>query len=275
MADSEFKIGDVTVGIDALFFVIAGPCVIENEKICLDIAGRLTQIAETSGIPVIFKASFDKANRSSISSFRGPGLEEGLDILSKVRDATGLAVMTDVHEPAQAEIAAKVVDCLQVPAFLCRQTNLLLACAKTGKPINVKKGQFLSPTEMSNAVEKISSAGNDKILLTERGTFFGYNRLVNDMTSINIMKQFGCPVVCDATHSAQQPGGLGDVSGGSREMGPVLAKAAVAAGADGLFLEVHSDPENAKSDAACIMPIEWLPGLLSQCKKIFDIIREN
>ena len=275
MAKSTFQIGNVTVGIDAPFFVIAGPCVIENEKICLDIAGRLTQIAETSGIPVIFKASFDKANRSSISSFRGPGLEEGLDILSKVRDATGLAVMTDVHEPAQAEIAAKVVDCLQVPAFLCRQTNLLLACAKTGKPINVKKGQFLSPTEMSNAVEKISSAGNDKILLTERGTFFGYNRLVNDMTSINIMKQFGCPVVCDATHSAQQPGGLGDVSGGSREMGPVLAKAAVAAGADGLFLEVHTDPENAKSDAACIMPIEWLPGLLSQCKKIFDIIREN
>ena len=275
MADSGFKIGDVTVGIDAGLFVIAGPCVIESEKVCLDIADRLSQTAETSGIPVIFKASFDKANRSSISSFRGPGIEEGLRILNKVREVTGLAVMTDVHEPEQVEIAAKAVDCLQVPAFLCRQTNLLLACARTGKPVNVKKGQFLSPMEMPNAVEKIRSAGNDKILLTERGTFFGYNRLVNDMTSISIMKQFGCPVVFDATHSTQQPGGLADVSGGDRQMAPVLAAAAVAAGANGLFLEVHTDPEKAKSDAACIMPIAWLPGLLTQCKKIFDIIREN
>jgi 2-dehydro-3-deoxyphosphooctonate aldolase (KDO 8-P synthase) len=162
-----------------------------------------------------------------------------------------------------------------VPAFLCRQTNLLLACAKTGKPVNVKKGQFLSPTEMSNAVEKIRSEGNDKILLTERGTFFGYNRLVNDMTAISIMKQFGCPVVFDATHSTQQPGGLGNATGGAREMAPVLARAAVAAGADGLFLEVHTKPAKAKSDAGCIMPIEWLPDLLARCKKIFDITREN
>ena len=183
--------------------------------------------------------------------------------------------MTDVHEPGHVDRAAEIVDCLQVPAFLCRQTDLLLTCAKTGKPVNVKKGQFLSPMEMSNAVEKIRSAGNNKITLTERGTFFGYNRLVNDMTSISIMKQFGCPVVFDATHSTQQPGGLGDVSGGVPQMTPVLAAAAVAAGADGLFLEVHTRPAEAKSDTECIMPIEWLPDLLTRCKKIFDIVRES
>jgi 2-dehydro-3-deoxyphosphooctonate aldolase (KDO 8-P synthase) len=275
MPKSTFQIGNVTVGIDEGLFVITGPCVIETEKTCLDIARQLAKTAKNLDIPIIFKASFDKANRSSISSFRGPGLEDGLHILNKVREVTGLAVMTDVHEPAQAEIAAKIVDCLQVPAFLCRQTNLLLACAKTGKPVNVKKGQFLSPTEMSNALEKIRSAGNDKILLTERGTFFGYNRLVNDMTSISIMKQFGCPVVFDATHSTQQPGGLGDVSGGDQQMAPVLAAAAVAAGADGLFLEVHTSPTEAKSDTECIMPIEWLPDLLTRCKKIFDVVRES
>lgn len=275
MAESGFKIGDVTIGNGKDLFVLAGPCVIESQQLCLDIGEQLAKISKSLNIPIIFKASFDKANRSSISSFRGPGLKDGLHILNKVREVTGLAVMTDVHEPAQAEIAAEVVDCLQVPAFLCRQTDLLLTCAKTGKPVNVKKGQFLSPMEMSNAVEKIRSAGNNKIMLTERGTFFGYNQLVNDMTSISIMKQFDCPVVFDATHSAQQPGGLGDVSGGAPQMTPVLAAAAVAAGADGLFLEVHTDPARAKSDAACIMPIEWLPDLLTRCKKIFDIIRES
>jgi 2-dehydro-3-deoxyphosphooctonate aldolase (KDO 8-P synthase) len=263
----------VEVGQDKPLFVMAGPCVIESEKLCLDIADRLAAIGQRLGIGIIFKASFDKANRSSISSFRGPGLKKGLEILAAVRKQTGLPVMTDVHEPSQAAIAADVVDCLQVPAFLCRQTNLLSACAKTGRPINVKKGQFLSPDEMKNVVEKLKACGNDKVILTERGTFFGYNRLVNDMTAIEAMKRLGCPVVFDATHSTQQPGGLGSASGGLREMSPILAKAAVAAGADGLFLEVHTDPERAKSDAASVMPIDWLEDLLVVCKEIFEIVR--
>jgi 2-dehydro-3-deoxyphosphooctonate aldolase (KDO 8-P synthase) len=263
----------VEVGQDKPLFVMAGPCVIESKKICLDIAERLAAIGQRLDIGIIFKASFDKANRSSISSFRGPGLKKGLEILAAVRKQTGLPVMTDVHEPMQAAVVADVVDCLQVPAFLCRQTDLLCACAKTGRPVNVKKGQFLSPDEMKNVVEKIRKCGNNKIILTERGTFFGYNRLVNDMTAIEAMKRLGCPVVFDATHSTQQPGGLGSVSGGQREMTPLLAKAAVAAGADGLFLEVHTDPDQSKSDAASIMPIDWLEDLLSLCKQIFEIVR--
>jgi len=275
MKKAAFQIGNVPVDLDAPLFVIAGPCVIERDRLCIEIADKLVQISAATDVPVIFKASFDKANRSSISSFRGPGLKKGLNILAKVKKQIGLAVMTDVHEPSQAEEAAKVVDCLQVPAFLCRQTDLLLACARTGKPVNVKKGQFLSPMEMKNVAEKIRSAGNEKILFTERGTFFGYNRLVNDMTAISVMKELGCPVVFDATHSTQQPAGLGNVSGGVRQMTPVLAKAAVAAGANGLFIEVHTDPQNAKSDAACIMPIEWLGELLTACKRIFEIVRAN
>jgi 2-dehydro-3-deoxyphosphooctonate aldolase (KDO 8-P synthase) len=273
MSKSAFEIGSVRVGLDAPLFVIAGPCVIESADICLKIADRLVQISAAANVPIIFKASFDKANRSSISSFRGPGLKKGLQVLANVKKQTALAVMTDVHEPAQAEEVANVVDCLQVPAFLCRQTDLLLACAKTGKPVNVKKGQFISPMEMKNVAEKIRSAGNKKILLTERGTFFGYNRLVNDMTAITVMKEMGCPVVFDATHSTQQPGGLGNASAGARQMAPILAKAAVAAGANGLFIEVHTDPENAKSDAACIMPVECLQELLTACSKIFEISR--
>jgi 2-dehydro-3-deoxyphosphooctonate aldolase (KDO 8-P synthase) len=247
--------------------------VIETEQICIDIALRLGQISKKTGIPIIFKASFDKANRSSIDSFRGLGMQKGLAILAKVKKTTSIAVMTDVHEVYQAIAAAEVVDCLQVPAFLCRQTDLLLACGKTGKPVNVKKGQFMSPAEMKNAVEKIRSTGNEQILLTERGTFFGYNRLVNDMTAIPAMKKLGCPVVFDATHSTQQPGGLGDVSNGARDMAPVLAKAAVAAGADGLFIEVHTDVEKSKSDATSIMPVEWVEKLLTDCKKIYEIAR--
>jgi 2-dehydro-3-deoxyphosphooctonate aldolase (KDO 8-P synthase) len=266
-----FKIGDVKIEPDGGLFVIAGPCVIETEEICLDIAERLLEISQKTGIPIIFKASFDKANRSSIKSYRGPGLQKGLEILAKVKQKTSLAVLTDTHEIQQVWPAAKVVDCLQVPAFLCRQTDLLIACGKTGKPVNVKKGQFMSPEEMKNAVEKIRSTGNEKILLTERGTFFGYNRLVNDMTAIPAMKKLGCPVVFDATHSTQQPGGLGSATAGTRDMAPVLAKAAVAAGADGLFLEVHTDPKNAKSDAASIVPIEWVEKLLTSCKKIYEI----
>ncbi len=266
-----FKIANIKIEPDSGLFVIAGPCVIETEQICIDIAKRLVQISKKTGIPIIFKASFDKANRSSIDSFRGPGLQKGLEILAKVKQTTSLVIMTDIHEAAQAAVAAKVVDCLQVPAFLCRQTDLLLACGKTGKPVNVKKGQFMSPAEMKNVVEKIRSTGNEKILLTERGTFFGYNRLVNDMTAIPAMKKLGCPVIFDATHSTQRPGGLGNVSAGARDMAPVLARAAVAAGADGLFLEVHTDVEKSKSDATSIMPIEWVEKLLTGCKKIYEI----
>ncbi|MFH1371695.1 MAG: 3-deoxy-8-phosphooctulonate synthase [Planctomycetota bacterium] len=271
MRAKSFKIGKVEIGVNAPMFVMAGPCVIETQAISLEIAKRLAEISCRTGIGVIYKASFDKANRSSVESFRGPGLEKGLDIFAAVKDKTGLPIMTDVHLPEQAEIAASIVDCLQVPAFLCRQTDLLCACAETGKAVNVKKGQFLSPEEMKNVVEKIRHCGNDQIILTERGTFFGYNRLVNDMTAIETMKQLGCPVAFDATHSTQQPGGLGSVSGGNRQLAPILAKAAIAAGANGLFIEVHTDPEKAKSDAAVIMPIEWIEDLLTTCKKIFEI----
>jgi 2-dehydro-3-deoxyphosphooctonate aldolase (KDO 8-P synthase) len=269
----NFKIGNVKIGMDSPLFVMAGPCVIESKSNCLDIAGRLLDIGRNTGIGIIFKASFDKANRSSITSFRGPGLEKGLEILDEVRRQTNLPVMTDVHEPVQAAVVGDVVDCLQVPAFLCRQTDLLCACAQTGKPVNVKKGQFLSPDEMKNVVDKIRACNNKKIMLTERGTFFGYNRLVNDMTAIEAMKKLGCPVVFDATHSTQQPGGLGHASAGRREMAPILAKAAVAAGANGLFIEVHTQPKKAKSDAACVMPVDWLEDLLKTCKKIFQIVR--
>ena len=272
MNEGNFKIGEVEVGLNAPLFVMAGPCVIESETCCLDIANRLLDISQMTNIGIIFKASFDKANRSSLRSFRGPGLKKGLEILAAVRRRTNLPVMTDVHEPAQAVVAGEVVDCLQIPAFLCRQTDLLCACARTGKPVNIKKGQFLSPGEMKNVVEKIRACDNEKITLTERGTFFGYNRLVNDMTAIETMKDLGCPVVFDATHSTQQPGGLGNASAGRREMAPILAKAAVAAGANGLFVEVHTEPENAKSDAACIMPIDWLENLLTNCKEIFEIV---
>jgi len=268
----SFRIGEVKTGLDAPLFVMAGPCVSESKKHCLSSASKLYEIGQKANIGIIFKASFDKANRSSMSSFRGPGLRKGLDILSEVRHRTNLPVMTDVHEPVQAALAGEVVDCLQIPAFLCRQTDLLCACARTGKPVNVKKGQFLSPGEMKNVVEKIRSCKNNKILLTERGTFFGYNCLVNDMTAIDTMKKLNCPVVFDATHSTQQPGGLGNASAGRRDMAPILAKAAIAAGANGLFIEVHNEPEKAKSDAACIMPISWLENLLKVCKQIFEIV---
>ena len=268
----NFKIGEVEIGLDAPLFLMAGPCVIESKTCCINIANRLREIGQRTGVGIIFKASFDKANRSSLRSFRGPGLQKGLEILSEVRRRTNLPVMTDVHEPAQAALVGEVVDCLQIPAFLCRQTDLLCACARTGKPVNVKKGQFLSPVEMKNVVDKIRACKNKKIMLTERGTFFGYNRLVNDMTAIDSMKKLGCPVIFDATHSTQQPGGLGNASAGRREMAPILAKAAIAAGANGLFIEVHTEPEKAKSDAACIMPINWLEDLLTACKQIFEIV---
>jgi 2-dehydro-3-deoxyphosphooctonate aldolase (KDO 8-P synthase) len=269
----DFTIGKIEIGLNTPLFVMAGPCVIESETCCFDIANRLVDISAKTDVGIIFKASFDKANRSSLHSFRGPGMEKGLEILAAVREKTNLPIMTDVHDPSQAAVAGKIVDCLQIPAFLCRQTDLLCACALTGKPVNIKKGQFLSPEEMKNAVEKIRSCGNEKILLTERGTFFGYNRLVNDMTAIEQMKNLGYPVIFDATHSTQQPGGLGNASAGRREMSPILAKAAIAAGANGLFIEVHTEPEKSKSDAACIMPIDWLEDLLKVCKNIFEVIR--
>jgi 2-dehydro-3-deoxyphosphooctonate aldolase (KDO 8-P synthase) len=271
---NSFKIGNVKIGLDADLFLFAGPCVIESLDNCLEIAEAVLKISKKLGIPYVFKASFDKANRSSASSFRGPGLEEGLKILDAVRTKTGLPVLTDVHEASQAKAIGLVVDCLQIPAFLCRQTDLLIAAAETGKPVNVKKGQFMSPEEMTNVVDKLKSAGNDKIMLTERGTFFGYNRLVNDMTSLVKMKSLGCPAIFDVTHSTQMPGGLGNASAGQRDMGPTLAKAAVAAGANGLFIETHTDIKNAKSDAAVVMPIEWLDGVLGDCKKIFEIVRK-
>ncbi len=270
----KFDIGNIRVGLDEPLFAMAGPCVIESLEGCLEIADRLVRISHRTGVGIVFKASFDKANRSSISSFPGPGLEEGLRILEQVRTASGLPVMTDVHEPGQAAAVGAVVDCVQVPAFLCRQTDLLCACAETGKPVNVKKGQFLSPDEMANVVEKIRACRNDRILLTERGTFFGYNRLVNDMTAIEGMKRLGCPVVFDATHSTQQPGGLGTASGGRREMAPILARAAVAAGANGLFLEVPPTPDKAKSDAASILPLDWLEGLIRVCSSIHRTLHD-
>jgi len=268
----NFRIGEVSVGLDAPLFLMAGPCVIESKTSCISIAKKLREISRRTGVGTIFKASFDKANRSSLRSFRGPGLHKGLEILFEVRRQTNLPIMTDVHEAAQAAVVGETVDCLQVPAFLCRQTDLLCACARTGKPVNVKKGQFLSPGEMKNVVEKIRACKNEKIMLTERGTFFGYNRLVNDMTAIDSMKKLDCPVIFDATHSTQQPGGLGNASAGRREMAPILAKAAIASGANGLFIEVHTEPDKAKSDAACIMPIDWLEELLTICRKIFNIV---
>lgn len=273
MNKDSFEIGSVQIGLNAPFFVIAGPCVIESRDVCLKIAERLVKIASDCNVPFIFKASFDKANRSSISSYRGPGLEDGLKILDEVRSQTGLSIVTDIHESAQVGPVAEVVDCLQIPAFLCRQTDLLVACAKTGKPVNIKKGQFLSPDEMKNVVDKVRQSGNEQIMLTERGTFFGYNRLVNDMTAIGEMKKLGCPVIFDATHSTQKPGGLGNASAGNREMAPVLARSAVAAGANALFLEVHIDPEKSGSDAACIMPIDWTQDVVTRCNEIFQIVK--
>jgi 2-dehydro-3-deoxyphosphooctonate aldolase (KDO 8-P synthase) len=270
-----FTIGNVRIGLGQPLFLMAGPCVIETQRLCVQIGKHLADLASRLQIGIIFKASFDKANRSSVKSFRGPGMKRGLEILAAVRDQTGLPVMTDVHEPSQAAAVAKVVDCLQVPAFLCRQTDLLVACARTGRPINVKKGQFLSPEEMTNVVDKIRSCGNHKILLTERGTFFGYNRLVNDMTSIPSMKALGCPVVFDATHSTQLPGGLGHASAGRPEMAPVLARAAVAAGATGLFMEVHPEPAKAKSDAACVLPLPWLESTIQVCQAVSGAVRDG
>ena len=256
-------IGPVEIGSGKPLALIAGPCVIESESHTLQLADALKCICQKLHLPFIFKASFDKANRSSITSFRGPGITDGLAILAKVRETFDVPVVSDIHEPSQAEAAGEVLDCVQIPAFLCRQTDLLTAAAKTQRCVNVKKGQFMSPEEMSNVANKLREAGCDNYLLTERGTFFGYNRLVNDMTAIERMQTFA-PVVFDATHSCQQPGGAGTLSGGQRQFVGTLSRAAIAAGADALFMEVHDDPDNAKSDPATVYPLDQLAGLLER-----------
>lgn len=262
------RLGNFSFGDPNVFVLIAGPCVIEGEDIVLRHADRISRIARDLDIPYVFKSSYDKANRSSIRSFRGPGLEAGLKILAKVKQEFQIPVLSDVHTVREAERAQDVLDILQVPAFLCRQTDLILACARTQKIVNVKKGQFLSPWEMKNVVEKIESVGNRNILLTERGTSFGYQNLVNDFRSIPIMQSFGYPVVFDATHSVQLPGGLGHASGGQAEFIPTLARCAIVAGADALFMEVHEDPKSAKSDGPNNLSIEELKDLLSVLKQI-------
>jgi 2-dehydro-3-deoxyphosphooctonate aldolase (KDO 8-P synthase) len=261
------QLGPHTLGPGQPLVLIAGPCVIESADHTLMLAERILAIARQLELPYVFKASYDKANRSSISSFRGPGLEEGLRILGRVREKVGVPVLSDVHEPAQAGPAGEVLDCLQVPAFLCRQTDLLLACGRAGKCVNIKKGQFLAPEKVQLVAEKVRSTGNPNVLVTDRGTFFGYERLVNDLTGLQVMRQFA-PVVFDATHSVQYPGGSGNVTGGARQFIPLLARAAVAAGIDALFLEVHDDPPNAKSDAATVWPLRELESLLRSCVRI-------
>jgi 2-dehydro-3-deoxyphosphooctonate aldolase (KDO 8-P synthase) len=267
------QIGPVQVGKDGPLLLIAGPCVIESEELVLKVAAFLKDVSIKLGTPIVFKASFDKANRTSLHSFRGPGLEQGLEILQKVKREVGLPVLSDVHEPGQMEQASAVLDAIQIPAFLCRQTDLLVAAGRTGLPVNVKKGQFLSPWEMGQAVEKIRSTGNHRILLTERGTFFGYNNLVVDMRSIVILRRLGCPVIFDATHSVQLPGRDGTASGGQREFVGDLANAAVAAGADGVFLEVHPDPDRALCDGANSLPLSHLKPILATLMDIHHVAR--
>jgi len=265
------NIGPFSIGPGHALALIAGPCVIESLEHCLLVAETTARVCRGLGIPYIFKASFDKANRTSVHGFRGPGLEGGLKTLATVRAKTGLPVLTDIHEASQATPAAEVCDMLQIPAFLCRQTDLLVAAGSTGKPVNVKKGQFMAPEQMIQAVTKVKEGGSDRVLLTDRGTFFGYGRLVNDFTCIPIMQAFA-PVVFDATHSCQIPGGQGTQSGGLREFVPLLARTGVAAGADALFIEVHDRPDQAKSDAATVFPLERLQDLLGNAKRIRDAI---
>jgi 2-dehydro-3-deoxyphosphooctonate aldolase (KDO 8-P synthase) len=269
------RIGEITVGGDAPLVLIAGPCVIEGEAFTLSLAKSLREISRDLGIPFIFKASYDKANRTSISSARGPGIEEGLRILQWVKEEADLPILSDVHQVSEVSRAAEVLDVIQIPAFLCRQTDLIVEAARTGRPVNVKKGQFLAPWDMAHVVEKIRSTGNEQILLTERGTTFGYNNLVSDMKSLPIMRGLGYPVIFDATHSVQLPGGAGETSGGNRAFIPSLARAAVGAGVDGVFLEVHPDPERALSDGANSLELDALSPLLKQLKAIDRIVKED
>ena len=267
------SVGPFDIGGNSPLVLIAGPCVIESEKIVRDIAEKLKQITEDLRVPFIFKASYDKANRSSIKSFRGPGLKEGLKILQKLKTDLDIPILSDVHKEEEVLPAAEVLDILQIPAFLCRQTDLLVKAANTGKPINVKKGQFMAPWDMKNVVNKLEESGNKKILLTERGVTFGYNNLVVDMRSLVLMRDYGYPVVFDSTHSLQQPGGKGTVSGGQREMVPDLARGAVAVGCDALFMETHPDPDQALSDGPNMLKLDLLPLLLEQLVTLDQIVR--
>jgi 2-dehydro-3-deoxyphosphooctonate aldolase (KDO 8-P synthase) len=269
------EIGPIRAGGDGPLFLIAGPCVIESEELVIETAGRLKELADRLSLPLIFKSSYDKANRSAIDSFRGPGRARGLEILKKVQSKIGLPVLSDVHSPEEAAEAAAVLDVLQIPAFLCRQTDLLVAAARTGKAVNVKKGQFLAPWDMANVVEKLRASGNERILVTERGVSFGYNNLVSDMRALPILAALGYPVVFDATHSVQLPGGAGRASGGERRFVPTLARAAVAAGCDGLFMEVHPEPDRALSDGPTQVPLAELPGLLETLLEIHAVVRRR
>lgn len=261
------------VGLDAPFFLIAGPCVIETEELALSTATELKRITAALGIPFIYKSSFDKANRSSLGSFRGLGLEAGLRILQQVKDEVQVPVLTDVHEDTPLDEVAAVVDVLQTPAFLCRQTNFIQNVARAGKPVNIKKGQFLAPWDMQNVVDKAREVGNEQIMVCERGVSFGYNTLISDMRGLAVMRATGCPVVFDATHSVQQPGGQGTRSGGQREFVPVLARAAVAAGVAGLFMETHPDPDQALSDGPNAWPLDRMAGLLHTLKQLDDVVK--
>lgn len=262
------QINGIRIGRPEPFVLISGPCVVEDEQTTFDIAFAIKQMTDKLDIPFIFKASYDKANRTSIHSFRGPGIKKGLDILSHIRKELNVPIISDVHQISEVDMAGQILDVIQIPAFLCRQTDLLVAVSETGIPVNVKKGQFLAPWDMKNVVEKISSAGNNKIMITERGVSFGYNNLVSDFRSIKIMQETGYPVIFDATHSVQLPGGAGSSSAGQREFAPVLARAAIAAGADGIFIEAHKDPDNALSDGPNSMKLEDLESLLIQLKAI-------
>lgn len=273
MPSIEAHVGDLAIGGGRPFVLIAGPCVIESRESVLRHAERIGAIARSAGVPVVFKSSFDKANRTSLGSFRGPGLEEGLRFLEEARRESGLPVLTDVHEPAQIRPVAEAVDVLQTPAFLCRQTDFILEVCRAGKPVNLKKGQFLSPWEMKPVVEKAASTGNRNLLVCERGATFGYNNLVTDLRSLVILRETGVPVVFDATHSAQLPGGQGAASGGQREFVPFLARGAVAVGIDALFMEVHEDPERALSDGPNSWPLERLEPLLRELRTIDSVVK--
>ncbi len=268
-----FKVGSVGIGGGAPLAVIAGPCVIDGEAEALDHAGRLAEIARAAGVALIFKSSYDKANRTSVKGFRGPGLDKGLAILAKVKRATGLPVLSDVHRHEEIRAAAEVLDILQIPAFLCRQTDFIVDVAAAGKPVNIKKGQFLAPDDIRHAIEKARSTGNQQVAVTERGSTFGYHNLVVDMRGLAIMRRYGAPVVFDATHSVQLPGGAGSASGGQREFAPVLARAAVAVGVDALFMEVHEDPDRARSDGPNSIPLAWLPRLFEELKALDAVVR--
>lgn len=269
------KIGHLEIKEKGPFFLVAGPCVIESEDLTLSIAHFLRETGERLGIPVIFKASYDKANRTSVDSYRGPGIDRGLEILQKVKEKAGLPLLSDVHSAEEIAKVSRVLDVIQIPAFLCRQTDLLLAAGRTGRAVNIKKGQFLAPWDMQGACAKVLSTGNHRILLTERGTSFGYNNLIVDIRSIAVMKRFGFPVVFDATHSVQLPGGLGSSSGGQREFVEHLSRAAVASGADGLFLEVHPDPNAALCDGPNSLPLDQVRPLLTLLKEIHRLVQGN